>query len=206
MFDIIASIKCIRKPASHETVMLRWLMTKIIFLLKWWCWKVLAWMGSFLFVLHWDGNIEDVFKTELWLIIWWPHTETFCLAWKWACQPGNVTACVCLCMKDYWVSSGYSWDTVTCKIMWNTTSVSEYGTQESARLRHAMLSLFLKSHWHKNAHETFVSKHFFCLVFSPAFLSYPSFLSLAHGKHRREELQWLWYLSCIKHRNISFKN
>lgn len=26
-------------------------------------------IGALLFVLYWDGNIEDAFKTELWLII-----------------------------------------------------------------------------------------------------------------------------------------
>lgn len=89
------------------------LMTKIIFLLKWWCCEVLTWIGTILFVLHWDGNIENVFTTELHLIIQWPRTETFCLAaeTKWACQPDSITVCfICLCMKGFWVSFGFNHD------------------------------------------------------------------------------------------------
>lgn len=135
--DIAASVKCIRKSASHEIAMPRQLMTKIIFLLKWWCCKVLTWIGALFFVLHWDGNIENVFTSDLQLIIQWPHTETFCLAaeTKWSCQPGSVTACfLCLCMKGYWASFCYSQDTVTSEIGWKAIDVSEYPTPHKSLL------------------------------------------------------------------------
>lgn len=187
----------------------RQLMTKIVFLLKWWCWSVVAWIGALLFVLHWDGNVESVFKTELWLIMWWPHTETFCLAseTKWPCQPGCVTACLCLCMKHYWVSSGYSWDTVTSEIVWNTINVSGYGTQ--GLLGSGML--YSVYYWgHTNI--KMLMKHLF--QNTPSILSsllcsllLSQFSGMDSWAAQERGTAMIWYLGCInKHRNISLKN
>lgn len=178
-------------------------MTKIFFLLRWWCWKVLAWIGALLFVLHWDGNIEDVFKTEPWLIIWWPHTETFCLTLKWACQPWSVTACVCV-----WKTIEPPLATVDIQSHVKSCGIPPVWVNmpHKSLLGSGMLcSVYSWSH----THIKMLMKHLFQDTSSTLFsLLYSLLLSqfFVIGSWEVQE-KGLWYLSCInKHRNLSLKN